>query len=459
MSSLSHQDPAGRTELPPSPPPAPSPYAWYVLSILCVVGALNFLDRQVLNILIDPIKAEFHASDTQMGLLTGLGFALFYFLFGLPIARWADVGRRRLILALGLSIWSLMTALSGFAQAFRQLACARVGVAVGEAAGTPISHSLISDYFPHAKRARAMAIYATSLYVGVFLGYSIGGWASQLYGWRTAFLFAGTPGIVIALLFLATVKDPQRGSMDGPRADTAVIPVGQCLRFMAGQRSLILVITGLVLVTTANMAFSAWSPSFLRRVHHMQAGEIGTWLGTINGTAGVMGTLASGYILGRLRSGEDRWIALWPAIITVGASPALAAFVLAPTKSAALLSYWIANLFLGFHLGPCFALVQSLTKARMRALASALTNLLSALIGALGPAVVGLTSERLLPHFGALSLRYAMLIPVAAPLLGAGCLCYASRFLQADLARTQLHDDRFDSIVTVTALHDQRTSA
>jgi predicted MFS family arabinose efflux permease len=454
MSSSSHKRDAVRTELPAHPPQAPSRYAWYVLTVLCLVGALNFLDRQVLNILIDPIKAEFHASDTQMGLLTGFGFALFYFLFGIPIARWADVGPRRLILAVGLSIWSLMTALSGMAQAFWQLAGARIGIAVGETTGTPVSHSIISDYFPHASRTRAMAIYATSLYFGVFLGYSIGGWASQLYGWRTAFFLAGTPGIIVAVLFLATVKDPPRGSMDGPRADTSVVPVGRCLQFMAGQRSLILVVSGLILATSANMAFSAWSPSFLRRVHHMQGGEIGTWLGAINGTAGVLGTLASGYIIGRLRNGNDRWIVLWPAIITVGASPALAAFVLMPTKTTALLSYWVANLFLGFHLGPCFAMVQSLTKARMRALASSLTNLLSALLGALGPAAVGLVSEQLSPQFGALSLRYAMLIPVAAPVLGAACFYYAARFIQADLIRTQLHDDRFDSTVGVTGLQN-----
>jgi predicted MFS family arabinose efflux permease len=457
MSFSSQKDDAGRLECAPSPPQTPSRYAWYVLIILSFVGALNLLDRQVLNILIDPIKAEFHASDTQMGLLTGLGFALFYFLFGIPIARWADVGSRRLILALGVTIWSLMTVLSGVAQAFWQLAVARVGVAVGETTGTPISHSIISDYFPHASRARAMAVFATSLYIGVFLGYSIGGWASQLYGWRTAFLFAGAPGILVALLFRATVKDPQRGGMDGPHADTSVVPIGECLRFMAGQRSLILVVTGLVLATSANMGFSAWAPSFLRRVHHMQGGEIGTWLGAINGTAGVLGTLASGYLVGKLRKGNDRWIVKWPAIFTVCTAPALAAFVLVPTKTGALSSYWVANLFLGFHLGPCFAMIQSLTKARMRALASALSNLLSALIGALGPAAVGLASEQLTPHYGELSLRYAMLIPVAAPVLGGACMWSAARFVQADLLRTQVHDERFDPAGATAGLPNSRT--
>lgn len=412
-------------------------YPYYVLTLLCLVYALNFLDRQVLNILIDPIKAEFHASDTAMGLLTGFGFALFYFLFGIPIARWADLGSRRLILTLGLAIWSLMTALSGLAQGFYQLLGARIGVAIGETGGTPISHSLISDYFPRATRPRAMAIFQTSVYVGIVLGYGVGGWVSQLYGWRAAFFVAGVPGLAVALLFYLTVRDPPRGTVDGHLSDDERPTLRECLRFMGSQRSLLFVVTGLVVVAFSNFAFGAWTPSFLRRVHHMSGGSIGTWLGVIHGTAGVLGTLLGGFVVTRLKTSNERWMMFWPAIVTVGAAPALVGYLLVSSATGAMLCYWVANLLLGFHLGPAFSMVQTLTKVRMRALASAITNLLCSLVGTgLGPFIVGAVSDLLLPRFGTAAVRYSLLLPALFPLMGAMSFWCAAWFLRADLART-----------------------
>jgi predicted MFS family arabinose efflux permease len=416
-------------------------YPHYVLSILCCVYGLNFLDRQILNILIDPIKAEFHTSDTQMGLLTGFGFATFYFLFGIPIARWSDLGSRRLIVTLGLSIWSLMTAASGLATGFWQLAIARIGVGAGEAGGTPASHSLIADYFPRTARPRAMAIYETSVYVGVLLGYLIGGWVSQLYGWRAAFLVSGLPGLGLAVVFYLTVKDPIRGRSDTVHVDAAKTSFWQCLEFMGGQRSLLLIVSGVVLLAFSNFAFGTWSPSFLRRVHHMGGGEIGTWLGVINGTAGVLGTLLGGFVVGRLREGQERWMMFWPALMTIGAAPALAGFLLSPSPNLAMACYWVANLLLGFHLGPCFAMVQSLTKVRMRSLASALTNLLCSLVGAgLGPGVVGVVSDWLTPRLGSGAVGHALLIPTVAPILGAACFWGAAWYVRRDLKRTEVDE-------------------
>jgi len=415
---------------------------YYVLGVLCVVYGLNFLDRQVLNILIDPIEAAFHTSDTQMGLLTGFGFALFYFLFGIPIARWADRGSRRLILTLGVGIWSLMTALSGLAQGFWQLAAARVGVAIGETGGTPISHSLISDYFPRTTRARAMAIYETSVYVGVLLGYAIGGWVSQEYGWRAAFFVAGIPGLCIALIVHFTVREPERGAADTANTDRTKSSLAECLRFMVGQRSLLFVVAGVVLVAFANFGFGTWTPSFLHRVHHMGNAAIGLWLGVINGSAGVLGTLLGGFIVGRLPARSERWHVLWPACVTIGATPALIGFLLAPSQALSLSCYWVANLLLGFHLGPCFAMVQSLSKVRMRSLASALTNLLCSLIGTgLAPALIGMTDDLLRPKYGIGSVRYSLLLATAAPLLAAASFWCASRFLSADLTRTEMVEE------------------
>lgn len=419
---------------------ASAPY--YVLAVLCTVYGLNFLDRQVLNILIDPIEAAFHTTDTEMGVLTGFGFALFYFLFGIPIARWADRGSRKLILTLGVAIWSLMTALSGLAQGFWQLVAARVGVAIGETGGTPISHSLISDYFPRTTRPRAMAIFETSVYVGVLLGYAIGGWVSQEYGWRAAFFVAGLPGLCVALIVHFSVREPERGSADSRLTDRGQSSLMECLRFMAGQRSLLFVVAGIVLVAFANFGFGTWTPSFLRRVHHMGGTEVGLWLGVVNGTAGVLGTLLGGFVVSRLPARSERWHVLWPALVTVGAAPALVAFLLARSDALALLSYWVANLLLGFHLGPCFAMVQSLSKVRMRSLASALTNLLCSLIGTgLAPALIGMTDDLLRPKYGVGSVRYSLLLATVAPLLAAVSFWCAAHFLRGDLARTEVAEE------------------
>lgn len=411
---------------------------YYVLTILCTVYGLNFLDRQVLNILIDPIEAAFHTTDTQMGLLTGFGFAIFYVLFGIPIARWADRGSRRLILTLGVGIWSLMTALSGLAQGYWQLFAARIGVAIGETGGTPTSHSLISDYFPRTTRARAMGIFETSVYVGVLLGYAIGGWVSQNYGWRAAFFVAGIPGLCVAALVYFTVREPARGLSDTKQTDRETTSLMECLRFMARQRSLLFVVTGIVLVAVANFGFSTWTPSFLQRVHHMDSTDIGLSLGVINGTAGVLGTLLGGFVVARLPAEKLRWHVLLPSLVTIGAAPALFAFLMAPSDALALSAYWIANLLLGFHLGPCFAMVQSLSKVRMRSLASALANLLCSIIGAgVAPALIGMTDDLLRPRFGIVSVRYSLLIAAVAPILAAVSFWCASLFLQRDLARTE----------------------
>src|SRR4029079_589805 len=176
--------------------------------------AVNFMDRNILNTLIDPIKSELHVSDTRMGLLVGFAFAIFNSLAGIPIARWADRGSRRSIIAMGMVLWCSMTALSGLARTFTHLAVARVGVGIGEAAAVPPSHSLVADYFPREKRAWAMGVYQSALYLGIFFGYFVGGWVGEYYGWRAAFWVAGLPGLGIALLVRFTVDEPVRGAVD-----------------------------------------------------------------------------------------------------------------------------------------------------------------------------------------------------------------------------------------------------
>src|SRR6266568_1863134 len=207
----------------------PSTRRYYVLGVLTVVYALNFLDRTIFNVLIEPIKKEFVLSDTTMGLLAGFGFVLFYSLLGIPIARVADRLSRRNIVAIALAFWSVMTYLCGMASSVATLAMARIGVGIGESAGTPASQSIIADLFSKNERPRALGIYAIGTYLGVFLGYFIGGYVNQHYGWRAAFYTAGLPGIALAAVLLLTIAEPKRGAM----AESFVPePLGPTLSFL-----------------------------------------------------------------------------------------------------------------------------------------------------------------------------------------------------------------------------------
>jgi MFS family permease len=191
---------------------------YYTLALLTLIYALNFLDRTIFNVLIGPIKKEFQLSDTMLGLLAGFGFVLLYSVLGVPIARLADGSNRRNIVTAGLAFWSAMTALCGMAQNVAMLACARVGVSIGESAGTPASQSIIADLFAKAERPRALGVFAIGTYLGVFLGYFFGGWVNHCFGWRTTFIGASIPGIAIALLLRLTVAEPARQGDRGEKA-------------------------------------------------------------------------------------------------------------------------------------------------------------------------------------------------------------------------------------------------
>ena len=248
-------------------PAASSTRRYYVLALLTIIYALNFLDRTIFNVLIEPIKKEFALSDTTMGLLAGFGFVLFYSLLGIPIARVADRLNRRNIVAIAFAFWSAMTALCGMATSVASLTLARIGVGLGESAGTPASQSIVSDLFGKNERPRALGIYAIGTYLGVFLGYFIGGYVSQHYGWRMAFFTAGLPGIALAAVVWLTVAEPKRGVM----AETfAPEPIGPTLGFLASQKSFVIVLIGFCLTTYTNYATAAWIPPFLARVHHLE---------------------------------------------------------------------------------------------------------------------------------------------------------------------------------------------
>jgi predicted MFS family arabinose efflux permease len=325
-----------------------------------------------------------------------------------------------------------MTALCGMAQTVTTLALARIGVGIGESAGTPASQSLIADLFAKNERPRALGIFAVGTYLGVFLGYFVGGWVNQYYGWRVAFLAAGLPGVVLALILWVSVREPQG------REKRTRIAIRPTVRFLLAQRSYTLVLIGFCLTSTTNYASSVWIPPFLARVHHLSSAEIGTYAGTFKGLFGITGTLLGGIIVARLSRAEDRW-KLWAPAITSGlAGPLFALCLLTPSFSLSIAALGLFSLFAGFHLGPIFAIAQTVAKANMRAFAAATLLLTATCFGqGIGPLLVGLISDALRPLYGVDAIRFSLLSAAGTTILGAAVFVLAAPAIRADTSRAE----------------------
>lgn len=410
-------------------------YRRYVLGLLFVVYVFNFLDRQILSILLEPIKRDLGLSDTQLGFLSGIAFALFYTIVGLPIARWADRASRRNIIALALAVWSGMTALCGLAQNFWQLALARVGVGVGEAGCSPPSHSLLSDYYARSERATALSVYSLGIPVGILLGFLLGGWITEFFGWRWAFVVVGLPGLLLAVVVRFTLREAPRGFSDGVSAPQTPLPVREVIRALWSQPSFRHLTLAISLNAFTGYGATVWLPAFLLRVHGMSPGEVGTALALVIGVAGGCGTYAAGVIADRLGRRDQRWFLWTPALAVTVATPFALGIYLWPGAAGALIFAAISTFFNSFYLGPSFSTAQSLVDPRMRAIASAIMMLFINLIGmGLGPQIVGILSDLLTPRFGLESLRYALLVVALFKIWSVTHYALASRSLRQDLA-------------------------
>src|SRR5690349_11698001 len=412
---------------------APSLRRYYVLGVLTIVYALNFLDRTIFNVLIEPIKKEFALSDTMMGLLAGFGFVVFYSTLGIPIARAADRLNRRNIVAAAFAFWSAMTFLCGLASNATALALARMGVGLGESGSSPASQSIVADLFDKNERPRALGIFAIGTYLGVFLGYFIGGWVNQHYGWRMAFYVAGLPGILLALVLWLTISEPKRGAMQETFTPE---PLGPTLRFLGSQQSFIIVLIGFCLTTYTNYSTAAWVPPFLARVHHLSSAEIGTYAGTFKGLAGIAGTLLGGLVVAQIGRRDDRW-KLWAPAVTSGlAGPVFAVCMLTNDFATMVTALALTSLLVGFHLGPIFAIAQTVARPSMRALASALIALTATCFGqGVGPLAVGVVNDALKGAYGADAVRYSLLSAAVTTTLGALLFIWAARSIRTDIAR------------------------
>lgn len=415
--------------------PSTTKYRGYTLFILTTVYVFNFIDRQILVILQETIKQELGLSDTQLGLMTGFTFAIFYVSFGIPIARLADTGNRRNIIAISLTIWSAFTALSGSAQNFIQLLLARIGVGIGEAGGSPPSHSIISDLYAPKKRATALAIYSTGISIGILLGFLIGGWVNQYLGWRMTFLIVGIPGILLALILRFTLKEPPRG-LSEKRTDVVnqQHSMGDVFKLLREKKSFRFIAIGAGLAAYVSYTVTSWLPPFMARIHGMSSAEIGTWLSLIFGIGSGVGYFMGGYLTDRLSQRDKRWYLWLPAIALLLAIPlALTAFFASGSNTT--LVAIIAPAFLNsLYLAPCIALTHGIVNVRMRALASAILFFILNIIGlGFGPFVGGVISDALQPTLGIDALRWALANSVIASLLSAVCLYTASKSIQKDL--------------------------
>jgi predicted MFS family arabinose efflux permease len=412
-------------------------YARYVLGVFVLANAFNFLDRQILSILIQPIKEELHVSDSAMGFLTGTAFALFYTVAGVPLARLADRSSRVALMSWGIALWSALTAASGLARNFAQLAAARIGVGIGEATITPCTHSMVSDYFPPQRRARALSLLSVAANLGIVLGLPIGGRIADHYGWRAAFLAAGLPGVAIAALIALTVREPARGQSEG--LDVGASEAGsfsEALRFLWARRAFRWISLGASLQALYGYAFLNWGPTFLERVHGLSKTEIGDAFGIVMGVGGALGALAGGTFCDRLTPRDGRWFAWLPALTALAMLPFVLLFLHLPRTS--MLLYAPAVILGNFYAPIGYAVAQGLALVRMRGTAAALLLLIVNLIGlGLGPQVVGSLNDLLAVRFGDLAVRWSLTAVGAVNALAFAAYLIGARSVRAELAASR----------------------
>lgn len=409
--------------------------AYYALGLLTVVYSFNFIDRQLLAILQEAIKADLSLSDGQLGLLTGFAFAVFYVTAGIPIARWADHSNRRNIVALALAVWSGMTALSGLVGNYAQLLAARVGVGVGEAGGSPPSHSIISDIFPPHRRASALGFYSMGVSFGILFGFLLGGWLNEFFGWRVAFMVVGIPGVFLAVLVRYTMAEPIRGLSENKQVSDEPTSFGQVLSVLWASKAFRHIGLGAALNAFASYSTSNWTASFMIRSHDMSTGELGTWLALIMGFGGAVGVFCGGLIADRLAPRDKRWYVWLPALAGLIALPFMASVYLVEGRYAALMCMIVPAVMSNVYLGNAIATTHGLVGMRMRAMSSAILFFVLNIIGlGAGPWTVGVVSDYLSASQGTESLRYAMLYILPVVSFWSVCHFYlASRTLRADL--------------------------
>ena len=405
--------------------------AGYSLLLLFLANVLNVADRALLGIVVDPVKADLGLTDTQISIVSGTAFVLFNLIVGIWIARWVDRGNRKWILILGITLWSVATALTGYAQGFASLAATRIMVGVGEATAFPVAISMIADLFAPARRPRAVGIFQASIFVGVVLGSIAAGMLAAAHGWRMMFLICGGAGLVLALVMLPTMREPARGRFD------AAAPVGvEGSSFFRDIMTLLrapgfaLLSLGTGVGSMAGAILPIWAPTFLLRSHNVALADVGAIIGPAVGIGGVTGTIVAGLLASHFvtkRRGEIHGLIV-PMIAMPLAAPFFALYCFAPSLLVTMIAAAVMNFLLASAIGPCFAAAIALSPPKSRAVSSTLMLAASGVIGgALAPLIVGMISDALAPGLGTESLRYAMSVMMVMPPVAAVIIWLAYR--------------------------------
>lgn len=416
-------------------------YRRYLLGLLLICMIINYVDRQLPAILLPQIKKELDLTDTQLGFITGLAFALFYSTVSIPLGRLGDSVNRRKLLAACIGLWSFMTAASGAATNFWQMAITRFGVGVGEAGLTPTSYSLLSDIYPPEKRARAFGVFAAGIPFGVLVAFLGGGWVADTFGWRMAFFVMGIPGLIVAAVVFLTVRDTQRGEIEGLVDAGKAPPLWEVVKTLFSIPTFRHCCLGTTFTGLVYTCVQTWVPSYLSRSFGMSTIEIGGWLAPSVGLGGLIGTIAGGALAGRLALKDQRWMGWLPAL-TTGVGSLLGAFsFIADNWLTAVIMIGFPLILCPVHLPVYGATLQSLASLRMRSSFPAISLFVAGLIGVgIGPQMVGVASDLVRPFAGEESLRYALMLVV--PFFGVWASIHfylGGKHIPADFAKAKLN--------------------
>lgn len=392
----------------------------YTLFMLVLVFTSSHVDRQIMGILGQPIKESLLITDTQLGLLTGIMFAVFYATLGMPMAMWADRNNRRNLISFSVFLWSLMTALCAAATNFMQLLLLRIGVGIGEAGSNPPSHSMIADLYPPEKRSTAMAIFGTGINWGILIGFLVGGWINEWYGWRTAFVVVGLPGIFLAILVRYTVKEPPRGYSEALKQETPAPAFREVATFIWRSAVLRHIIAAGALVSFAGYASVIWVPIYLVRIHGMGTGEVGSYLALLIGVGGAIGIYLGGRIADFMAAKRgQQWLPWVVAVSSLITLPMLYLTFMATTPMGAIAAYALPAMLGTLYVAPGFALIQNSTPLEMRSVAAAINLFITNIIGlGLGPFTVGFFSDVFSSTHGEDGLRWGLATTILILLWG-----------------------------------------
>jgi MFS family permease len=402
--------------------------------MLMIVYALNFIDRQLLVIVQESIKIELGLSDTELGLLTGFAFAMFYVSMGIPIARLSDKSNRKNIIAVCLGVWSGITALTGLAVNYFQLIIARIGVGIGEAGCAPQSHAIISDYYPVEKRGTALSVFSLGIYLGIFVAYLGGGILNQNYGWRITFFSMGLPGLLLAILLFFTIREPKRGVSDTKTQSNLELSFLEVIKFLFSKKTFVCLFLCVGFTAFVLYGIGNWLPSFLIRYYGLTSQEIGISNAFIIGIGGALGTYGGGFLADILGRKSRKWY-VWLPMIAVTTSIPLAVFALLTSElKLAYVFIFLSVTCMAMYLAPSIAIAHTLVHANMRAVTSSLLFFGLNLIGlGGGPLMTGALSDLMKTDFGDQSLRYSMVCTVCVGLLAAFFFFLASRAMESEL--------------------------